>query len=425
VAFLRLIARRTWNFFENFVGPQDHWLPPDHFQESPNQVIAHHTSPSNIGLFLTSAIAAYDLGYFDHLGLVARLETTMNTLMHMERHRGHFLNWYNTQTLEPLKPRYVSTVDSGNLAISLIIVSQTCKTITEKRVFRREIWDGYADNLTSLQEVLSSIKQRHPELQTRALLLSITIMLDRIRSIRNTPLSWYPTYTFIGSVFWPNLSRNLGEFISTMPANLELEHLVRLQEVIRGIEKNYSAIQTTIDDLAPWIPFIEEIPGVFQQARFLDQMEELKDLLTYNPRLFQAPQIIGEAQALIEQLGRDLADFTPADGSPGDLDGESAAWLNGLRKALLTAHDNTIMLQQKFKQLANQADQLINELDFAFLYNTARNVFHIGFNLETGQLDNNYYDLSLLRRELLPYLPFLGARCPNPIGSISGVRSRR
>jgi cyclic beta-1,2-glucan synthetase len=393
VAFLRLIARRTWNFFENFVGPQDHWLPPDHFQESPNQVTAHHTSPSNIGLFLTSAIAAYDLGYFDHLGLVARLETTMNTLMHMERHRGHFLNWYNTQTLEPLKPRYVSTVDSGNLAISLIIVSQTCKTITEKRVFRREIWDGYADNLTSLQEVLSSIKQRHPELQTRALLLSITIMLDRIRSIRNTPLSWYPTYTFIGSVFWPNLSRNLGEFISTMPANLELEHLVRLQEVIRGIEKNYSAIQTTIDDLAPWIPFIEEIPGVFQQARFLDQMEELKDLLTYNPRLFQAPQIIGEAQALIEQLGRDLADFTPADGSPGDLAGESAAWLNGLRKALLTAHDNTIMLQQKFKQLANQADQLINELDFAFLYNTARNVFHIGFNLETGQLDNNYYDL--------------------------------
>ena len=76
----RQVARRTWGFFERFVGPEDHWLPPDHFQEAPVGIIAHHTSPSNIGLLLTSTLAAYDLGYLDQLGLATRLSTTMDTL---------------------------------------------------------------------------------------------------------------------------------------------------------------------------------------------------------------------------------------------------------------------------------------------------------------------------------------------------------
>ncbi len=393
VQFLRLIARRTWNFFENFVGPQDHWLPPDHFQETPNQIIAHHTSPSNIGLFLTSAIGAYDLGYFDHLGLVARLETTMNTLTQLERHRGHFLNWYNTQTLEPLLPRYVSTVDSGNLAISLIVVSQTCKTILEKRVFRREIWEGYMDNLASLQEVLSSIKRAHAELQIDALLLSITIMLNRIRAVKDTPLQWYPTFTFIGSNFWPNLSINLGNFISSMPTNIEMENIVRLQEVIQGIEKNYNAIQNTINELVPWIPYIESIPGVLQQDICRTQIDNLKDHLPYNPHLFQIPKLIPTALVLIGQLLKDLKGTTTSTDPLNNSVQEAYSWVDGLQKALLKANNNVIQLQDKFKDLENQTNQFIDDMDFVFLYNSSRHVFHIGFNLETGQLDNNYYDL--------------------------------
>jgi cyclic beta-1,2-glucan synthetase len=393
VTLLRLVARRTWNFFENFVGPQDHWLPPDHYQESPGQIIAHHTSPSNIGLFLTSAIGAYDLGYFDQLGVAARLETTINTLTQMERHRGHFLNWYNTQTLEPLKPRYVSTVDSGNLAISLIIVSQTCKTITEKRVFRREIWEGYMDNLAGLQEVLSSIKRAHPALQVQELLLSIATMLDGIRSIKNTPLQWYPTFTFIGTDFWPNLSRNLGEFISTLPGNIDMENIISLQGVIQGIEKNYNAIQNTINELVPWIPFIENIPGMLQQGLPGSKVDSLKDLLIYNPRLCELPQLIGPAQSLINQIYQELKDAASATDPLDKSVAAANAWMEGLQQALVYANSNAIRLQEQFKELENQCDQLIDAMDFAFLYNATRNVFHIGFNLETGQLDNNYYDL--------------------------------
>ncbi len=101
------------------VGPEDHWLPPDHFQESPS-LTAHRTSPTNIGLLLTSTLAAYDLGYTGQLDLITRLQATFDTLDQLEHYRGHLLNWYDTESLAALAPRYVSTVDSGNLAGCLI-----------------------------------------------------------------------------------------------------------------------------------------------------------------------------------------------------------------------------------------------------------------------------------------------------------------
>ena len=156
---LRQVGRRTWGFFERFVGPEDHWLPPDHFQEAPVGIIAHHTSPSNIGLLLTSTLAAYDLGYLDQLGLATRLSITMDTLDQLERFRGHFLNWYDTLTLQPLKPRYISTVDSGNLAASLIVTAQACKSMPTERIFRWDLWQGYLDTLSNLTEILKGMRK--------------------------------------------------------------------------------------------------------------------------------------------------------------------------------------------------------------------------------------------------------------------------
>ena len=128
---LRTLARRTWLFFEDFVGPNDHWLPPDHYQESPRGTVAAYTSPTNIGLLLLSTLAAYDLGYIGITSLVSRLRSTFESLERLERYRGHFLNWYDTRTLEPMLPRYVSTVDSGNFAACLRILGQACQQNSE------------------------------------------------------------------------------------------------------------------------------------------------------------------------------------------------------------------------------------------------------------------------------------------------------
>ncbi|GAA3990300.1 glucoamylase family protein [Comamonas faecalis] len=124
---LRRTARRTWRFFETFVTPAEHMLPPDNFQEGPQPVVAHRTSPTNVGLYLLSAVAARDFGWAGALQTCERLEATFATLQTLERFRGHFYNWYDTRTARVLAPAYVSSVDSGNLAGHLIALANACE----------------------------------------------------------------------------------------------------------------------------------------------------------------------------------------------------------------------------------------------------------------------------------------------------------
>lgn len=149
---LRLTARRTWRYFETFVTPADHDLPPDNFQEVPTAVVAHRTSPTNIGLYVLSAVAAHDQGWLGTLALLRRVEATFATLDRLERHRGHFYNWYDTTSLMPLSPRYVSTVDSGNLAGHLIAVQQALLALAARPQTTRLGLAGVADALALVRE---------------------------------------------------------------------------------------------------------------------------------------------------------------------------------------------------------------------------------------------------------------------------------
>ncbi|MEP7161310.1 MAG: glucoamylase family protein [Dermatophilaceae bacterium] len=125
-AALRLIARRTWHFFDTFVTADENHLPPDNYQENPHGVVAHRTSPTNIGLYLLAVVGARDFGWIGLADAVSRIEATLETMGRLDRYRGHIFNWIDTQTLTPLQPRYVSTVDSGNLAGHLIVLAQSC-----------------------------------------------------------------------------------------------------------------------------------------------------------------------------------------------------------------------------------------------------------------------------------------------------------
>ncbi len=154
--FLRRIARLTWRYFDELVTVADHHLPPDNFQEDPVPLVAHRTSPTNIGLALLANVTALDLGYLGLCSCVERLELTLATVERLDRHRGHLYNWYDTSSLQPLLPRYVSTVDSGNLAAMLIAVKQACLQATTRSPFGPEIFRGLTDTLRLLQEALDA-----------------------------------------------------------------------------------------------------------------------------------------------------------------------------------------------------------------------------------------------------------------------------
>jgi cyclic beta-1,2-glucan synthetase len=144
---LHLLARSTWLYFEHFVSPEDRWLPPDHFQENPRGLVQHQTSPTNIGLMLLATLAAHDMGYMGASELSLRLRDTFDGMDSLERMRGHFLNWYDTRTFAPLLPRYISTVDSGNLAACLLVLKQGCLDIGKCSVVN---WQGLVDTINML-----------------------------------------------------------------------------------------------------------------------------------------------------------------------------------------------------------------------------------------------------------------------------------
>ncbi|MBN2489808.1 MAG: hypothetical protein JXQ29_03040 [Planctomycetes bacterium] len=147
---LRLIARRTWRFFETFVDDEEHALPPDNFQEDPEPVEAHRTSPTNLGLYLLSTTVAHDFGWIGVLETAERLEATLETMAKLRRIRGHFCNWYDTRDLRPLEPMYISTVDSGNLAGHLIAVAQACRDLIHRPPLDPTILEGVRDALQLL-----------------------------------------------------------------------------------------------------------------------------------------------------------------------------------------------------------------------------------------------------------------------------------
>ncbi|HXE48565.1 MAG TPA: glucoamylase family protein, partial [Ramlibacter sp.] len=153
---LRLIARRTWRFFETFVTPSENMLPPDNFQVDPRPALAHRTSPTNIGLYLLSAVSARDFGWAGTIETVERIEAVFASLNKLARFKGHLYNWYGTLDLQPLAPAYVSSVDSGNLAGHLIVLANACEEWIAAPLAPRSR-AGVADHLQLAREAMAGL----------------------------------------------------------------------------------------------------------------------------------------------------------------------------------------------------------------------------------------------------------------------------
>jgi cyclic beta-1,2-glucan synthetase len=148
--FLRSLARQTWRYFEVFATAQENWLAPDNFQELPSPVVAPRTSPTNIGMGLLANLAAADFGYLSLRELLDRTSKALDSMDRLERYRGHFYNWYDTRSLKPLAPLYVSSVDSGNLAGSLLTLRAGLLELKDQPAFSPSALDGLRDTLAMI-----------------------------------------------------------------------------------------------------------------------------------------------------------------------------------------------------------------------------------------------------------------------------------
>jgi len=168
IAFLYKTARKIWFFFETFVTKEDNWLPPDNYQETPVERIAHRTSPTNIGLSMLGNLAAYDFGYITAGKVTERTLNTFSTLDRMDKYEQHLYNWYDTVTLQPLNPRYISTVDSGNFAGHIITLKQGIAEMRHHKIIPERFFEGLLDTIRIMNDqpgITSSLQTLETEVE--------------------------------------------------------------------------------------------------------------------------------------------------------------------------------------------------------------------------------------------------------------------
>ena len=208
VRFLRGAARRTWGFFDTCIGPDDHWLPPDNLQESPAPGLAHRTSPTNMGLALLANLSAYDFGYISAGRLVDRTARAFQAMSALDRHRGHFYNWYDTQSLEPLEPRYVSSVDSGNLAGHLLTLRPGLLALPDDPILPARTFHG----LSNTFELVAGARPGAP-----------TAAMTRLQKALDEACASPPATAAAGRLFLERLAAESGALAAALAAASESE----------------------------------------------------------------------------------------------------------------------------------------------------------------------------------------------------------
>lgn len=216
LGFLRRIARRTWLYFETFAGPADNWLPPDNVQEDPHTVIARRTSPTNIGMMFLAALTAWRLGHLGRAEMLERLGNAMDSLERLPRHRGHVLNWVETANLTPLEPRYVSAVDSGNLAASLMIFAQAMEEAADGPDAPDAAFEGLADLVDLVDETLAG-DALGPHLAGPAA-PHLAAIRQAVAAARANPECGGDTLAALFSTLLPALEDSLAEAVAATPS---------------------------------------------------------------------------------------------------------------------------------------------------------------------------------------------------------------
>jgi cellobiose phosphorylase len=364
--FLRRTARKTWGFFERFVVAEDHWLPPDNFQEQPGPLLAHRTSPTNMGLALLANLSAWDFGYITAAALLDRTGRTFDTMAVLQRHQGHFYNWYDTLSLEPLPPRYVSSVDSGNLAGHLLTLRAGLLALPDRRIAGAQWFAGLADTL-GLHAEAAPPSMQAPIARLQALLDACALRPETLPAV------------------WRGL--------------LEVAH-GEAQGGKAFADQCHEALEE-LRLLAPWLasPAVPDglqgfADALAQQAGFAllgeaGAMPTLRDLAGCADRL------LPEIDARLRQEATAL----------------QSSWLSALRLMLAAGSGHCAAQIAAAEKLAREAGGFA-AMDYGFLYDRERHLLAIGYNADEFRRDNSFYDLLASEARLCSFVAIAQGQLP-------------
>ncbi|MBB3060118.1 GH36-type glycosyl hydrolase domain-containing protein [Microbulbifer rhizosphaerae] len=387
---LRLLGRRTWFFFQQFMGPNDHWLPPDNYQEEPLAVLARRTSPTNIGLGLLSVLSAYDFGYIDLTQLLASLNNSFDRMGSLERYRGHFLNWFETRELRPLLPRYVSTVDSGNLAGSLLALAGGLEEMLYLPPAGRQLVLGVVDTLGIIEETLQPSDGSKPGEELREIIAQIRDLRDRLEE-RVEEGDWWSVVEEAYQREIPELQERMLALIESDDKSFSAEALGRLRHWLDELHHQRIFLRRHRESIEACHPLLEEPPAAYRQADtpLADNYGVLTVALDPLIPLGKLAERCWEAEEILERLEAALADSDISQ----EQRRQAEDWNSELRTALQSTREHADKRTRELRGLATRARNWVQEMEFGFLYDQDRHLFRIGYNVTDASLDPNYYDL--------------------------------
>ena len=376
--FLRATARKTWHFFDTFVNAQENWLPPDNFQETPTPVIATRTSPTNMGLALLANLAARDFGYLSVGRLIQRTQDALATMHRLERHRGHFYNWYETRTLQPLHPLYVSSVDSGNLAGHLLTLAAGLREQMDQPIYSPQLFEGLRDTLKILMDLVgehAALSQLDAELaRAPATLRAGYVLLEHATLLAGK----------IAVTFAMGEANGQARFLLTNPPitthhGMDLPRASQARQWSQLLKQSCEEHLAELRFLAPWL---------HRGASVINGSGELSEIRLRADQ----PLTLREVERLAHSFKHDDAHVQQVS--------EVQAASNHARQQLLA-----------LEALAKQCDALAM-MDFTFLFDLDRNLFSIGFDVAESRCDASFYDLLASEARLCSYVAIALGQVP-------------
>jgi cellobiose phosphorylase len=393
--FLRMTARKTWHFFETFVNAEENWLPPDNVQEVPTALIASRTSPTNMGMALLANLAAHDFGYLTVEGLIRRTHNTLATMQRLERYRGHFYNWYETRTLKPLLPLYVSSVDSGNLAGHLLTLGAGLREQADAAIFRPEVFAGLRDTV----RILKGCCRENPALNELDAALQAAPVNLRAAFDLLTKVQRMAAMTAAG---FEHEAADCKAWAQTLKDNCT-EQLEDLRCLAPWLELPWPSYDSWHAALPAPLPHNAHADG--NPPAVVVTMLELSRV-----QLERAPTL--RALAAIEEALHPLLNAAMLDLPQDSCQAQQAGdFITQLSRCLADAGERAQQRLCTLETLAKQCDELA-AMDFTCLFDRARDLFAIGYNVTEHRTDASYYDLLASEARLCSYVAIALGQVP-------------
>ncbi len=400
---LRLISRRTWRFFETYVTPADHALPPDHFQEDPKPVVAHRTSPTNMGLYLLSTLAAHDLGWLGTLEAVGRLEATLGTMSQLELFRGHFYNWYDTRDLHPLNPKYVSSVDSGNLAGHLLALGNGCRELIKESSLGQRALAGVKDAIELLREAFSEIEEtrRTHTVTRKQLSTAIDALANSLEPVPVTAAEWAARFVELRAR--AHTVADIAQTLAQERGDAPDSELLAWADAVRACVDSHAR---DAEILVPWgdsntMMVMGKRPG-----------EQVPEWVSTEPFVHSLPAL-ADAPERFEEALRNLAALRASFLNNSTPNTDILARVDALAQAIRQSAEDAAALIRRLTAITQKAEDMFQAMDFSFLFDHTRRQFSLGYRVTDGTLDPNCYDLLASEARLTSFIAIAKGDVPS------------